>query len=102
MSPHCPWLHRTKERLQLCPTGGEEVKSLHCKQDLSHSPICGTKLPLPEKRVLFWERGVLGARLKAFTGLIKKKEMGTAVPGDILLNYLQVGSLPINLKVART
>ena len=46
------------------------------------SPTCGMRPPLPEKVVLFQERGVLGA--KAFIGLIKTNKMGTDVSGDIL------------------
>lgn len=66
------------------------------------SPICGTRLRLPEKVLLFREGGVLGATPRAFIGLIKKNKMGTAVPGDILLKCLRFGSLLINLKLART
>lgn len=61
-----------------------------------HRPACHTGRPWPEKAGLFQESGVLGARLKAFVGLTEKNQMETAVPGDSLLNYLLVGSLPVN------
>lgn len=64
------------------------------------SPVRGTRLLSPEKAVLFQESGVLGARLKAFVGLIKRNETETAAPGDVLLNYL--GSLPANFNLTRT
>ena len=70
------------------PQEEEEIKSLSCKQNMGLSPTCGMRLPLPEKVVLFQERGVLGARLKAFIGLIKTNKMGTDVSGDILQVYL--------------
>lgn len=59
-------------------------------------PACHAGRPWPEKAGLFQESGVLGARLKAFIGLTEKNQMETAVPGDSLLNYLLVGSLPVN------
>ena len=72
----------TKYTHNCTPQEEEEIKSLSCKQNMGLSPTCGMRPPLPEKVVLFQERGVLGA--KAFIGLIKTNKMGTDVSGDIL------------------
>lgn len=40
------------------------------------SPICDSRLPLPGKVVLFRESRVLGARLKAFIGLMRGEKWG--------------------------
>lgn len=48
-------------------------KSNGYRVNVIQSLMDGTGLPSPEKAVLFWESGVVGARLKAFIGLIIKK-----------------------------
>lgn len=95
MASHCLWVNRTREAVT-APTGrGREEADGHTMPSTLH-PASRTRRPWPEKVVLFQESGVLGARLKAFIGLTEKNQMETAVPGDSLLNYLQVGSLPVN------
>ena len=72
------------------------MKSLSCKQNMGLSPTCGMRLPLPEKVVLFQERGVLGARLKSFYWSDQDKQNG-----DRCLRG-HPASLPVNLKLAGT
>lgn len=97
-SPHCPWVDRTQARPSCTPHEGEQtVKRPHHVL----SPICDSRVPLSGKVVLFWECRVLETRLKAFywsnKGEKKKpNKRGQQSQGDIPLNYLDVGSLPIN------
>ena len=70
-SPPCPWMDRTQARLSCTPQEGEQaVKQPHH----ALSPICSSGLALSGKVLLFWESRVLGARLKAFIGLIREEK----------------------------
>lgn len=96
MASHCPWVGKGKREAVPAPTGrGREEANGHTAPSTLR-PACHTGRPWPEKAGLFQESGVLGARLKAFIGLTEENQMETAVPGDSLLNYLLVGSLPVN------